>query len=483
MSAGEVRGAARMARIFVALLSADMVTRAMAGIAAVIVVRALAPAAFGEVAFALAAAVLLGLLVDLGLSVLLIRDVSEDPADAPELLGSALKLEATLGVVVFGGGAIVALTGVLPGPASGDTLSLAFGVAAVNSLTRPFQATLAGYGRAHLVTVAYSLRGTALVAATGLVALSEPSPAAFVAAALAAEVLGLGVISGLYRSRGFLLRLDVPWSAVAALLRRAIPFALLIVFGVLYLQIDLVMLGLLGSDPAVGNYALAVRVLEVASAVPVFFGSAFLATVAQTGAGTERAAAQTASALRYLLLLCLPLAFSLAMVADPLIELVAGERYADAGEILVRLSPVLALTAVYAVLVNLQVALDRTALVAKISLAGLLLKIGLNAWAIPRYGANGAALAAVAGEGLVVGAQVYFTRNDLDVRRLLAWCGRLGTAAILMVAAGLVALDGIGWPAALAIGLMVFALAALTTRCLSVGELRVALASASARSS
>ena len=44
-------------------------------------------------------------------------------------------------------------------------------------------------------------------------------------------------------------------------------------------------------DAEVGNYALASRALETALAVPAFFGGAFLATVAQTGARSGRAAA------------------------------------------------------------------------------------------------------------------------------------------------------------------------------------------------
>jgi hypothetical protein len=93
------------------------------------------------------------------------------------------------------------------------------------------------------------------------------------------------------------------------------------------------------------------------------------------------------------------------------------------------------------------------------------------------------ALAAVAGEALVVGAQIYFTRNDFDVTRFLSWCGRLMASAIVMIAVGVAILEAIGWPAALALGLAAFALAALISRCSSVSELRVALASASARSS
>jgi O-antigen/teichoic acid export membrane protein len=465
-----------MARIFVALLSADMITRGMAAVATVITVRALAPDAFGDVAFALAAAAVLGVFVDLGLSLLLIRDVSGAPESAPRLLGAALNLEATLGLAIFGGGAVLALAGLVPGPASGPALALGLAVMAVNSLIRPFEATLTGLGRAHLITIAHTVRGSTLVAATALAALTEATPVGILTAVVTAELAGLAMLATLCRTRCFRLRLRVSRREVTALVRRALPFALLVGFGLLYLRIDLIMLGLISDDAAVGNYAVAARALETALAVPAYFGGAFLATVAQAGAGGERAA-QTGSALRYVLLICVPLAFAVAITADPLVDLVAGHRYGDAGEILVRLSPVLVLSAAYAVLANLQVALDRTALLVRISLSGIALKVAVNAWAIPRYGANGAALGAVGGELLVVTSQWYFARGDFDARRLFAWCGRLAVSAAAMLVVGVLTLHAISWPAALVLGLATFAIAALLSRSITLGELRLARAS------
>jgi O-antigen/teichoic acid export membrane protein len=473
-SPGEARGAARMARIFVALLSADIVTRGLTAVATVIVVRLLAPDAFGEVAFALAAAAVTGVLVDLGLWMLLVRDVSEEPARAPRLLGAVLRLEGTLGLSVFGAGVALALAGLVPGPASGPALALGLGVMAANALVRPFEATLTGYGRAHLVAIGRTVSGATLVAATVFAALTEPAPESFLGASVAAEVVGLAAIAGLCRAHCFRLQLRVPARELLALLRRAVPFALLVGFGLLYLRVDLIMLGLLGSEAAVGNYGFAARVLETAVAVPAFFGGAFLATVAQTGPATERAADQTTRALRYVLLICVPLTFAIAMAAGPLVDLVAGRRYDGAGDVLLRLSPVLTLTAAYAVLANLQVALDRTSLLVKISLAGIALKVVLNAWAIPRWGAEGAALAAVAGEALVVTAQWYSARRHFDVSGVLAWCGRLALSAATMVAVGLLIAGGLPWLGALVAGLAAFALAAGLTHTASISELRLA---------
>jgi O-antigen/teichoic acid export membrane protein len=473
----EPRGAARMARIFAALLSADLVTRALAAVATVVVVRTLAPSEFGEVAFVLATAATIGVLADLGLPLLLVRDISANPDSAPRLLGAALECVAVLGGTVFGLAALITLIAGAPGPATAGAMVVGLLVLAANSLIRPLEASLTGYGRAHLITLANAIRGATLVAGTALVAVTEPSPVAFLGAAAAAETVGLLVLASFSSRKVPRPVFGAGAHELIALARRSLPFALLAGFSLIYLRIDLIMLGLLGSHSAVGNYGVAARILDTSLAVPAYFGGAFLATVAQTGVGGRQAAAQTETALRYLLLIAVPLAFVLAFAADPLVRLVAGASYDDAGTILIRLTPVLVLASAYAVLGNLQVAVDRIRLLAGISLAGIALKLALNAWAIPLYGANGAALAAVGGELLVVGAQWYFARDDIDAARLAGWCGRLAIAAVAMVGVGLLALDMLSWPAAVALGLPTFALIALLTRVISIGELRMVLGS------
>ena len=473
------RGGARMARIFASLLSADLVTKGLAAVATIIVVRALAPAAFGDFAFALAAAAVLGVLVDFGLPILLVRDVSESPARAPALLGAALRLVSGLGVLVFGAAALLVVAAGAPGPADAATLALAFAVIGVNALLRPFESTLAGCGRAHLVTVSYSVRGVTLVGVTAAVAaaVADPGPPAFLAAALAAELVGLAVIATLCRVRCCRPSLRAPRRELVRVARRAVPFALLVGFSLLYFRIDLIMLGLMGSAVEVGNYGVAAKALETAVAVPGFFGSAFLATMAHSGTASSRAADATARALRYLLIVCVPLAFGLAVLADPLVDVLAGADYEQAGGILLRLSPVLALVAAYAVLANLQIALGRTDVVIKISLAGIAFKIALNAWAIPRYGAEGAAVAAVAGEVVVVVAQWYSARSYFDVPAVLAWCGRLALSAAAMVAVGWLIATGLAPLPALAGGLAAFALAAALTHTATAGDIRMTWAS------
>jgi len=472
------RSARRFVRTFVSLVGAEAITRLMLLVSAIIVVRALAPAEFGEYAYAIAAASLAAFMVDLGLVSLVVRDMSADPEQTPFLLGAFMKAQALMVAAMLAVGAALALTGVGTGPASRTAFFLGFGVYAASALARPFEATLTAGDRAHLVTVSRVVRGVVVVAATAIAAAVSASPESLLLAGIASEVAGTIAVAALCLLRVVRPAVGGGMSRVTGLLKLAVPFALLAGFNLLYARIDLLMLGQLSSESDLGDYGLASRVIETAILVPAYFGAAYLATVAQTGPATERGRKQTTSAVQTALILCLPLAFALALSAQSVVEAIGGSAYSGAGTLVVILSANIALVASYSVLSNLQVALDRLAVLVKINVAGVVAKAGLNAWVIPAYGAKGAAAASVGAEGLVVVAQWLAVRRDVELPRLVSVLLRVSLCALAMVLVGVLLLvAGVPWAVALVVALSVFVAVAVWTGCLSAADMRVAFGS------
>ena len=469
------RGAQRLVQIFVSLAGAEFLTRGFQLVAALIVVRALSPGEFGQFTFAFALASIVNFVLDFGVTALVVRDVSAEPHRAPHLLGAFLWVQTLLAVGVFAITAGLAVLGVFGSAASVGAIVIALAAVAIGSISRPFEATLTGQGKAQLVTVGRVIRGLALVAATVLVAIDEPGVSAFLAALLVGELVGSLTIAAICILRSTRPKLGHGLSEVAKLALTAVPFGVLSGFSVLYLRVDILMLGALSTDVAVGNYGVASRIVETAIIIPAFFGSAFLATVAQTGPRTARARMQTIGALRHILLICLPLALVLAVVATPLVDLVAGADYESAGHLLTLLSPWLVLIAGYSVLVNLEVALDRIKVLIAIIAAGVALKIALNLYSIPEWGANGAAITALAAEVFVVVAQWFNARRYVDVRAFLRYLPRLLGAGAGMLAVTLALSGPVGWVIASIAGLVVFGGLAIVLRAVTVDEYRLAL--------
>ena len=172
----------------------------------------------------------------------------------------------------------------------------------------------------------------------------------------------------------------------------------------------------------------------------------------------------------------MPFAVALAYAATPLVELVAGDDYEEAGTILTLLCPMLVLIASYGVLANLQVALNHVSLLVRILGLAVVAKIAINLAVIPAYGPKGAAIVACSVEACAVVAQWWLARAHVDVRPLLGYIARILAAGAVMAGVAI----GVGavapWPVALVVASAAFGGAALLLRCIDASEVRMARA-------
>ena len=173
----------------------------------------------------------------------------------------------------------------------------------------------------------------------------------------------------------------------------------------------------------------------------------------------------------------MPFAVALAYAATPLVELVAGDDYEEAGTILTLLCPMLVLIASYGVLANLQVALNHVSLLVRILGLAVVAKIAINLAVIPAYGPKGAAIVACSVEACAVVAQWWLARG---LRRRAAAAGlhradprgRRGDGGRRASGSARVA----PWPVALVVASAAFGGAAMLLRCIDASEVRMARA-------
>jgi len=453
------------------------VTRGLVLLTGLILARALDPGAFGEFSYAFGVALVAGFLVDLGLAALVIRDVSAEPEEAPGLLSAYLLAQALLAAGTWLLVSALAVSGVIGGPASERAIVIAVGAICVGGMSRPFEAVLTGRGKAHLVTVSRSIRGGALLAGTLVLALVDPSIDGFLLVWVGAEAVGAVAVAALCFARATRPRAATARAAaLRRLLKLAIPFALVTAMNVLYLRVDLLMLGHLDTAVAVGNYAVASRVLDAALIIPGFFGNAFLATIAQTGARSERGRVQATEAMRWIVLLTAPLGLVMAVAAVPIVRVVAGGGYESADEALVLLAPVVGLAATYGVLSSLQVALDQVSLLVKLFALGFLVKLALNAYAIPAYGIRGAAVTSVVAELVVAALQWRLARRWFDARRAGSLIARIALATAAAVGVALLVATVIPSAVAALAGFAAYPALAVAVGAISRDETRAAWA-------
>ncbi len=255
-------------------------------------------------------------------------------------------------------------------------------------------------GTTHKVTALIAL---ALLASRGM---TGPATAA---AAMLAGIVGAWILAGItFRTplRQFSrLVTSTPGddTPTTALLREGIVLGAVGVVGLLYLRIDVVMLGLLSGDAEVGLYFTAARVLEASFIVPHIVMLVIFPLLAQSN-DVRHLLRRTVVVLGFSGILA---AIALAFAGRWVIPQIYGAAWTGTGDILVLLS--LAAPAVFLgyCLTQALVAKDLQERYLVVALIGLILNIGLNLVLIPRFGGMGAAAATIVTEIVVtVGATV-----------------------------------------------------------------------------
>ncbi|HEX6178819.1 MAG TPA: flippase, partial [Thermoanaerobaculia bacterium] len=332
----------------------------------------------------------------LGLDGLLVRDVAREPGAKEAILGTAFRLRLG-GAVVSAVVAVVAIALLKP---ERPNVWILVAVIAAGALFQAFdvidfwfqaqiRSRYAVYARTCAVVVGAVLK-------IGLIAAGAPLLAFAIvnSAELAMIAAGLAVA---YHLNGQRLR-DWSFSAQRAgtFLSEGWP---LIVSGLaIYVQarIDQVMLGEMLGDSEVGQYSVAMRLIEAVNFLPMIIYSSVAPTVTHAkAAGEERYHERLRNIYRLMFIIFIVTALPIYLFSDIIVRLLYGDAYREAGVLL-------SLFAVRIFFTNFGVArslfivnenLFRHALMAAVS--GSVVNVALNYWLIPPYRSAGAIVATI----------------------------------------------------------------------------------------
>ncbi|MCW3032494.1 MAG: oligosaccharide flippase family protein, partial [Solirubrobacterales bacterium] len=248
----------------------------------------------------------------------------------------------------------------------------------------------------------------------------------------------------------------------AALLRAVLPFAAAVVIGSLYLRLTVVLMSLLASSKQTGYYAIGFSVISVLIAIPALtVGSALPVLARAARDDSERLSYVLSRLMEITLIVGVGLALMLALGADFVVRVLAGTG--GPAVAVLRIQSI-ALVTVF-VSSSLQyglLALHRHRQQLIMSATGLLVSAVLTLVLVPVLAAEGAALAFVGGETvLLVYAFVFLRSAHPTMRFSMRVPVRVAAATAL---AGLVALiPGLGsLPSALLAGVVYFGVLAAT---------------------
>lgn len=429
---------------------------------------------FGDYAIVMTISALVLVSAELGLGVMLARELAKHPGRADDIASTVLFLRLVSVTAVMALSFVI--VPFLPYTAivrEGLLIAIAGSlVGLVAYLPNSFFQVHLRLERAALAEVI--MRLTALSLMVVVVAL-DWGFLAFVACTAVAWAFSLGM--SFYLLRPFWrAHVRVRWGDVRRVAIRAVPVGLVALLGLLHFKVDAVMLSLLKPSSDVGIYAIAYSVIEQALVLPTLLIAAVFPILSRFIAeGNQSVGDVVEKTFRLLVVAGIAVAGALFILAGPIVHVLSNESFDDAVVVLRILAFAVIPLFATVIFANLLVSLETLRLVVAASAFGVVVNILLNLYLIPAYSYNGAAASTVFSEALgfvliASAARSAYPSMPIGIHTLLRVFGAVAASTATLIAT----VDSPLWLASLAFAIT-FVCAVVGLRLLSASDLRLVL--------
>jgi len=462
------RLASRTLRNSVLVVSARALAKLGVFVVVVLLLRHLGDERYGRFAAMVVYVTLLGVVADLGLQTIFIRDVARDRRLFGRYLANLLSARLLLAIAAL---ALLALVLRLLSPALFPYTLAGFVLLLTTSYSSLLRAVFYIRGRLTYEAVAIVIEALLLLALTILAVNRHATWDTFLWVYSASYLFTCLFAYGILRWRW---HEQVTIRFEPALLRRllaaGLPLALGFILTTVYAQLDVVLLQLFKGFQMVGWYSAANRFVDAVAWVPQSAMGAIFPALAILSAGQRRQLAFAyEKSYKMLALIALPLAIGIGITADSLIHLAAPTGFDQSIPALRILAPSVALLFVNNAFIYTLTAINRQLDFTRLALVTLAVNLVINLLLIPPYGYLGAAAAATITEAALFAGGWWLLRRHQLPLSVFGSIARVLAAAALM---GVVVYSVRAWPLALVVatGAVVYAAALIGFRALSAEE-------------
>jgi O-antigen/teichoic acid export membrane protein len=426
--------------------------------------RILGPVGEGSYAFVIAIYGFFEVVVRFGLGTLLTRDVAQNKEDAGRYLANVLAVRVllwliSLPVLVLVAG-IYAASGSLTGQEA-QALALFAAALLFASVADSISSVFMAYEKMEYPAGIATAIATAKVALGALVLL-PPISAGFVG--LAAVSLAMNIVQSIWL--WIVLRRQIPLHLGAldralqkAMLIASYPLMLNHLLASIFWRIDLWLLKPMAGAASVGIYSAGVKYLDGFNVIPSYFTLAIFPLMSRYAKDSHESLVRAYQlAIRLLVMVALPIAILVTVLATPLIRILGGAAFLpDSALALTLLIWSIPVGFVNSVTQYVLIAVGQQRFLTRAFLIGVTFNVVANLIMIPRFGFAGAAVATILSEWSLLFPFYYAVRRHIAPLPWVDLVWRQGVAAAGMALAAL-ALRGQPWIAAGASSLIYLAL-------------------------
>ncbi|MCK4553904.1 flippase [Candidatus Parcubacteria bacterium] len=285
-----------------------------------LIARALGPENLGKYYFAISFTTIFAIFIDLGLANVLIREVAKAKDKAQDFLSSVLLIKIPL--AIFSLLAVVILINLMGYSELTKYLVYLSAICMIlDSFTLTFFSTIRGFHNLFFESIA-AIIFQLVVLSFGLTVLHFGMGLRWLMGALvAASVFNFIYSASLIKFRWKIkLRPVIDSRLIKTIIKITIPFALFGVFQKLYMYLDTVLLSVLAGDKYVGLYQIAFKIIFALQFLPMaFMASLYPAFAAYWIKNKEQLATTFERAINYLIIISLPIAIGVIVLADKII--------------------------------------------------------------------------------------------------------------------------------------------------------------------
>ncbi len=426
--------------------------------------RILAPVGEGSYAFVIAVYGFFEVVVRFGLGTLLTRDVAQNKEDAGRYLANVLALRVllwliSLPVLLLVGG-VYARTGNLTGQEA-QALALFAGALLFASVADSFSSVFMAYEKMEYPAGIATAIATAKVALGALVLL-PPFSAGFVG--LAAVSLVMNMVQSLWL--WIVLRRQIPFqlggvdrALQKAMLIASYPLMLNHLLASIFWRIDLWLLKPLAGTASVGIYSAGVKYLDGFNVIPSYFTLAIFPLMSRYAKDSHESLIRAYQlAIRLLVMVALPIAILVTLLATPLIRILGGAAFLpDSALALTLLIWSIPVGFVNSVTQYALISVGQQRFLTRAFVIGVTFNVVANMIMIPRFGFAGAAVVTILSEWSLLFPFYYGVRRHIAPLPWFDLLWRQGAAAAGMALTALL-LRQQPWLAAAASSLVYLAL-------------------------
>ena len=392
----------RIAKNTAVLLVAQVASYLLAFFYAMYAARYLGAAGYGILSFALAFTGIFGVLADLGLSSLTIREVARDKSLALKYLANVGLMKIILAAVTFG---LIALIINLMGyPQETITVVYLLGLYVVlAAFTQMFYTIFQAFERMEFQAIGQMLNAALILGGVIFAIKHSFSVIGFASLYVIASAVALGYSLAVMKlkfsnpsSASATKVVEFDWSFWKPMIKKALPFFLVGALDLISLRIATIMLSAMKGDEAVGWYSASFQLMQTLMFIPAAFLAALYPVVSRFYVSSgESLRFVYQKSFKYLSLLGLPIAVGTTILADRIILGIFQEGFAPsiiALRVLIWAVPIVFLTGVFG---TILASINRQGLAARIVLAYTILNVVMNSILIPRYSYVGASIVIV----------------------------------------------------------------------------------------